>query len=151
MRFEIDSRAPSPPSVQLADQVRFAVAAGRLVVGERLPSVRVLALEVRVNPNTVSRAWRELARDGVVETRRGEGVYVAQGGLELCRALRDERISERLGRAVAEARSAGLAEDEVRELVHDALEAWRQVCPERTTPDKQASVSATEEEEEVSK
>ena len=117
----------------------------------QLEVVRVLALEVRVNPNTVSRAWRELARDGVVETRRGEGGYVAQGGLELCRALRDERISERLGRAVAEARSAGLEEDEVRELVHDALEAWQQVCPERTTPDKQASVSVTEEEEEVSK
>ena len=128
MRFEIDPRAPSPPSEQLADQVRFAVAAGRLVVGERLPSVRVLASEVRVNPNTVSRAWRELARDGVVETRRGEGVYVAAGGLEVCRALRDERIAERLGRAVAEARGAGLGEDEVRELVLGALEAWRQVC-----------------------
>ena len=146
MRFEIDPRAPSPPSVQLADQVRFAVAAGRLVAGERLPSVRVLAVEVRVNPNTVSRAWRELARDGVVETRRGEGVYVAQGGLELCRALRDERISERLGRAVAEARGGGLDEDEVTELVRAALEAWRQVCQGDELSAQRESVSETGEE-----
>ena len=151
MRFEIDPRAPSPPSEQLADQVRFAVAAGRLVVGERLPSVRVLASEVRVNPNTVSRAWRELARDGVVETRRGEGVYVAAGGLELCRALSDERIAERLGRAVAEARGAGLGEDEVRELVLGALEAWRQVYPGDELSPERKPASGTGEEEEVSK
>ena len=79
MHFELDPSAPTPPSEQLADQVRFAVAAGRLDVGDRLPSVRELAAQVRINPNTVSRAWRELEREGTLESRRGAGVYVRAG------------------------------------------------------------------------
>lgn len=124
MHFEVDPRAPRPPSEQLADQVRFAVAAGRLSFGERLPSVRALAAEVRVNPNTVSRAWRELIREGTAESRRGEGVFVAATGGAVCRARAGELVAERLGRAVAEARSAGLDRGEVTGLVRQALDAW---------------------------
>ena len=125
MRFELDPRSPSPPSGQLADQVRFAVAAGRLGVGERLPSVRALAAEVLVNPNTVSRAWRELEREGTLESRRGAGVFVCDGAGETCRTASDRIVAERLGRALSEARAAGLEEEEILELVRTALAAWR--------------------------
>ena len=126
MHFEVDPRSPAPPSEQLADQVRFAVAAERLAAGARLPSVRVLAERVRVNPNTVSRAWRMLELEGVLEARRGEGMFVAAEARVACRAARDRIVAERLSRAVAEARAAGLKEAEVLERTREALARWRE-------------------------
>lgn len=117
MRFSIDARSPSPPSEQLADQVRFAVASGRLAPGDRLPSVRVLAEEIRINPNTVSRAWRDLERDGVLEARRGDGMFVAAGALRECSRAAEARVRERVARAAAEAFDAGVALERVFEIV----------------------------------
>ena len=121
MRFTIDPRSPSPPSEQLADQVRFGVASGRLAPGERLPSVRVLAEEIRLNPNTVSRAWRDLERDGVLESRRGDGMFVAANAAKACRAAAEELVEERLARAVAEAIGAGLGIEAVFAIVRDGF------------------------------
>jgi GntR family transcriptional regulator len=119
VRFQIDPRAPSPPSEQLADQVRFAVASGRLAPGDRLPSVRALAEEIRLNPNTVGRAWRDLEREGVLESRRGDGMFVAAGALKSCRAAADSLVRERLARAVAEALGAGMPVERVFEIVRN--------------------------------
>ncbi|MCC6409133.1 MAG: GntR family transcriptional regulator [Planctomycetes bacterium] len=123
MHFEVDPHAAQSPSEQLADQVRSAVAAGRLALGERLPTVRALAEAVRVNPNTVSRAWRELELEGVLEARRGDGVFVANGALARCRRHRDDVVAERLARAACEARDAGLGVDEVLRIVRGAVAA----------------------------
>jgi GntR family transcriptional regulator len=117
MRIEVDPKAPTPPSEQIADQVRFAVAGGRIAPGERLPSVRGLAAQALVNPNTVARAYRELEREGTVETRRGSGVFIAEGALKLCRIGTRQLLGERLGRAVEEALAAGLTPQEIEELV----------------------------------
>lgn len=125
MRIEIDPRAPTPPSEQIADQVRFAVAAGHLATGDRLPSVRKLAGSATVNPNTVARAYRELEREGTVETRPGSGVYVAPHATELCRDLRDELVAERLGREIRSAVASGLSPDRVRALVERQLDRAR--------------------------
>jgi GntR family transcriptional regulator len=124
VQFEVDARSPVSPGDQLADQVRFAVAAGRLAVGERLPSVRDLARSVRLNPNTVSRAWRELELTGVLESRRGSGMYVAHSALAVARSFRTRALAERLGRAVGDALAAGLDTAEVQELVATACAAW---------------------------
>ena len=117
MRFQIDPRSPSPPSEQLADQVRFAVASARLAPGDRMPSVRALAEEIRINPNTVGRAWRDLEREGVLESRRGDGMFVASGALKGCRAAAESLVKERLARAVAEALGAGMPIERVFEIV----------------------------------
>jgi len=119
VRFQIDSRSPSPPSEQLADQVRFAVASGRLAPGDRLPSVRVLAEEIRINPNTVSRSWRDLERDGVLESRRGDGMFVAAGAQKCCRAAAEALVKERIARAVAQAHGAGMSIERVFEIVRN--------------------------------
>ena len=121
MRFQIDPRAPTPPSEQLADQVRFAVASGRLAPGDRLPSVRVLSEEIRINPNTVGRAWRELEREGVLESRRGDGMFVAPGALKGCRAAAETLVKESLARAVAEALGAGMTIERVFEIVRNGF------------------------------
>ena len=117
MRFQIDPRSPSPPSEQLADQVRFAVASGRLAPGDRMPSVRALAEEIRINPNTVGRSWRDLEREGVLESRRGDGMFIATGALKGCRAAAEALVKERLARAVAEALGAGMPIERVFEIV----------------------------------
>src|SRR5262245_17229050 len=125
MRIEVDPKAPSPPSEQIADQVRYAIAQGRLAPGDRLPSVRGLAETVLVNPNTVAKAYRDLEREGTVETRPGSGVFVASRAGARCAALRDAKIGERVGRAVAEALAAGLTPDEIDEIVARAMRRAR--------------------------
>jgi GntR family transcriptional regulator len=110
------------PSEQLADQVRFAVAAGRLGAGDRLPSVREVAKEARLNPNPVSRAWRELS--GVLKSRRGSGMFVTPEGPSIAATFRTRMVAERLGRAVGDALAAGLEAAEVIELTEDACRAW---------------------------
>ncbi|MCK6447321.1 MAG: GntR family transcriptional regulator [Planctomycetes bacterium] len=126
MHFTVDPHAARAPSEQLADQVRAAVASGRLAVGDRLPSVRALAELVRVNPNTVSRAWRELELEGVLESRRGDGVFVARTARSRCVAHRDDVLAERLVHATREALAAGLGAAEVLTIVRDALAERRE-------------------------
>jgi DNA-binding transcriptional regulator YhcF (GntR family) len=125
MRIEVDPKAPSPPSEQIADQVRYAVASGRLKAGDRLPSVRGLAETALVNPNTVAKAYRDLEREGTVETRPGSGVFVAARAGARCEALRDQKIRERVGRAVAEALAAGLTAAEIEHIVARSLRSAR--------------------------
>src|ERR671939_2241432 len=74
--FNIDARDPTPLYAQLARAIRFAIATGRLSVGDQLPTVRQLAVNLRINANTVAKVYAELERSGVVETRRGVGTFV---------------------------------------------------------------------------
>lgn len=146
MQFEIDPRSPVTPSEQLADQVRFAVAAGRLCAGDRLPSVRDVARGARINPNTVSRAWRELELSGLIEARRGSGMFVKAGGPAVASAFRARAVAERLGRATAEALAAGLAPEDVHELVADACAAWEAALHGQLKDQSAATESAVEGE-----
>lgn len=77
MWYHIDPSSGTPIYRQLADQVRQAVASGVLRTGDRLPSVRELAVELAVNPNTIAKAYQELEREGVIETPRGKGSFIA--------------------------------------------------------------------------
>ncbi len=103
--------------------MRFAVAAGLLAPGEKLPSVRKLAATALVNPNTVARAYRELEREGTVETRPGSGVFIARRAPQKCRRATRRTLEERLGRAVHEALAAGLSPDETLALVTRSLQS----------------------------
>jgi GntR family transcriptional regulator len=74
--FNIDTAHPTPLYHQLERAIKFAIATGKLVVGDQLPTVRQLAVELRINANTVAKVYLELERAGVVETRRGVGTFV---------------------------------------------------------------------------
>jgi GntR family transcriptional regulator len=89
---------------QIADQVRRAVVSGELEIGDSVPSVRVLAKELVVNPNTVAKAYAELIRDGVLETQPGRGAFVAKRRNVYSKAERTRRLDEALSTAI----SAGL-------------------------------------------
>ena len=106
---------------QVVRQVKFAVASGAVRAGEFVPSVRELARELAINPNTVSRAYRQLQDEGVLETVRGTGLAVAKGAAQACRKQRLELIGQRIREALREAKQSQLTNDELRRLVERQL------------------------------
>ena len=76
LSFNIDAAHPTPLYHQLERAIRFAIATGKLVVGDQLPTVRQLAVDLRINANTVAKVYAQLERSGVLETRRGVGTFV---------------------------------------------------------------------------
>jgi GntR family transcriptional regulator len=104
MQLQISPRDGIPIYLQIVNQVKYLVAAERLAPGEALPSVRKLAQQLVINPNTVARAYRELESAGVLTTRRGAGVYVSDGGSPLARREQLKILTERMDVLLAEAR-----------------------------------------------
>lgn len=123
--FTVDPRSGVPLYLQLIEQVKRAVALGTLASGEQLPTVKALALDLTINPNTVARAYRELERDRVIETSPGRGSFVRSGDApaEARRAGTD--VAEGiLGDAVRESRALGLDARAVTALFERALARW---------------------------
>jgi GntR family transcriptional regulator len=113
--ISIDPEQRRPIYVQIMDEVRRARVLGTLRSGDALPSVRQLAAELGVNPNTVKQAYHELEREGVVEMRRGQGTYLADGGpdgRERKRLLKD--VAQR---ALLDAQRHGASPDELLEAI----------------------------------
>jgi GntR family transcriptional regulator len=106
---------------QIVRQIKFAVAGNGLKEGELIPSVRELARELTVNPNTVARAYRHLQDDGVLSAVRGTGLAVAEGAARRCRDERIELIRVRLEQVLDEARQSGIDPKKLRELVERQL------------------------------
>lgn len=106
---------------QITDQVKVAVATGQISRGEKLPSVRAMSEALVINPTTVQRAFLDLERDGVVETRRGQGTFVLADGVALPDDERRRRASEHLGNAVAEGHRLQLKEQELNQLFEEEV------------------------------
>ena len=106
---------------QIVRQVKFAVANGTLPPGEMVPSVRELAREIAVNPNTVVRAYRDLTSEGILEAVRGTGLSVTSGAVTYCKKERLGLLRERLGLVLGEAHGSQLEMAEIRGLVEEEL------------------------------
>ena len=111
--IEVNPRSGVPIYVQIVDQVRHALEVGGLRPGERLPTVRQLASELTIAPNTIVKAYNELQRMGLVESRPGVGTVVAEGIEEIDRERRVRAIFERLRVLVRDAAALGISEDEL--------------------------------------
>jgi GntR family transcriptional regulator len=107
MEIRVDPGDRTPPSRQIVERVLDRIAAGLLVPGDRLPSVRGLAAEALVNPNTVGKAYRDLEALGAVEGRSGAGVFVTPLGPEIARDERRGHTLDRLREAIEAAVAAG--------------------------------------------
>lgn len=103
MQLHISPSDGLPIYQQIVNQIKYLTAAGRVQVGEQLPPVRKLAEQLIVNPNTVARAYRELEVEGVVVSRRGAGVFVADGVSPLAKREQNKILNERIDRLLAEA------------------------------------------------
>jgi GntR family transcriptional regulator len=125
MEFQCDPTSRVPIYRQLMEQVRHAVARGRLRPGTRLPSVRQLSRELVVNPNTVARTYTELEREGVLNTRQGLGVFVAEPQDDLSAGARRERFTEALDRFLTESVHLGYGAEEVLAAVAKRIKAFQ--------------------------
>ena len=123
MFLQIDFQNGLPIYEQVVRQVKFAIAGQDFKEGELVPSVREIARELAINPNTVARAFRQLQTDGVLEPVRGTGLAVAAGAAERCRKERVELIRARLTQVLSEAMQSRLDPDDLRTLVERELSA----------------------------
>ena len=121
MFLSINPSGGLPIYEQVVRQVKFAVAAGVIKPGELVPSVREVARGLAINPNTVSRAYRQLQTDAVLEPVRGTGLQVASRAVELCLRARLDLIRQRLREVLTEARQSRLGDGEIRALVESEL------------------------------
>lgn len=119
MHIHIQVQDGVPIYLQVMQQIKYLVASGRLEPGEELPSIRALAEQLLVNPNTIARAYRELEFAGVVEKRRTAGTYVAESGSPLARKERLKLLKERIDQLLVEAFQMGFELDEVLRLVQE--------------------------------
>ena len=124
-RFNINTNDPTPIYAQLERAIRFAIATDRLRVGEQLPTVRQLAVDLKINANTVAKVYTELEHAGILETRRGVGTFVsARQPVSVMRAMRGDRDRELRAfgdRILSEAYSLGFSLDEVIEQLESSL------------------------------
>jgi GntR family transcriptional regulator len=117
MHIRISPDDGVPIYLQIVTQVKYLVAAGRLLPGAELPPIRNLAEQLRINPNTVARAYRELEVAGVVVKRGTTGTYVSDAGSPLARRERVRILSERIDALLAEARQLGFDTEELFHLI----------------------------------
>lgn len=124
MWFHVDPSSGVPIYLQIVNQVKRATASGLFKEGDQMPSVRELAMELTVNPNTIAKAYQELERDGIIKTVRGIGTFVAASEVKI---LPEERVKTLLGaidRVLIEAHHLGFSGDEVKKLFEDRIKEW---------------------------
>jgi len=108
-----------PIYLQIANQIKYLVAAGRIAAGEEIPPIRVLAHELLVNPNTVARAYLELEHAGVVVKRHGSGTYISDNGSPLARKERLKILSQRVDALLADAAHLQIVPEDLIQLIKD--------------------------------
>lgn len=121
MPIQINPGSHTPIYRQIVEGLREAIAAGVYRHGEMLPSQRDLALQVRVNPNTVQRAYEALEREGLIHARRGLGMFVTNRAVRTAKAAAEEQVKAVLGEAITRALAAGMTPQKLRERFEDLL------------------------------
>jgi GntR family transcriptional regulator len=124
MRLELNYKSGKPVYLQLVDQVKAAVASGRARAGDPLPSIRPLAEELRVNRNTIAKAYAELERQGVIETLAGKGCFVTDQASPLRKEARLRLLTDNIDEAVVQAHHFQIDRDEFLRLAEDRFESF---------------------------
>src|SRR5712671_5277491 len=125
LKFAISTGSTTPIYRQITEQVRLAVATGKLDVDDQLPSVRALAEELVVNPNTVARSYADLAREGIIESRAGRGVFVIRKRKVFTREEAWRRLEPLIDTLISEALAIDFTAVEVRDAVERKLRKWK--------------------------
>jgi GntR family transcriptional regulator len=112
-RFLLDLHSGMPVYRQIMDQVRGGIASGALTAGDQLPTVRQLAVDLEINPNTVVRAYRELEFSGLLETHQGTGTFISAQKMKRADAERERQLSQIVADCVARAGAAGFTVEEL--------------------------------------
>ena len=112
-RLMLDLHSGTPVYRQIMDQVRGGIASGALAAGDQLPTVRQLAVDLEINPNTVVRAYRELELGGLLETHQGTGTFISAQKMKRRDEQRERQLVQIVGDCVARAGAAGFTVDEL--------------------------------------
>ena len=124
MIFQLDFKSGTPVYLQLVDQIRHAAASGGLRAGEPLPSIRPLAEELRVNRNTVAKAYAELENQGIIETVPGKGCFLKAVNSPLTKSARFDLVVQEIDRAIVAAHHLQINEADLLALLKKRLEAF---------------------------
>lgn len=125
MRFQLNFKSGTPVYLQVVNQVKAAAASGAVRPGEALPSIRPLAEELRVNRNTVAKAYAELESQGVIETLAGKGCFVRANNSPLRKAVRLDLVTERLDDAVVQAHHLQVGRADFLRLAEDRFDQFQ--------------------------
>jgi len=123
LKFHLDTKSGVPFYRQIIEQVKFGIARGGLVPGQQLPTMRRLAVDLSVNPNTVIRAYRELELEGLLDTQQGSGTFVSRKRPEIDSLERQRMLDQILTDLLARASSYGFSLEEVLEGLRRRKEA----------------------------
>ncbi len=126
MIFQVDFQAGKPVYLQLADQVRYAAASGRLRPGDPLPSLRPLAEELRINRNTIAKAYAELESQGIIETVPGKGYFLKQNHSPFTERVRQQMLVTEIDQAVVMAHHLQVGRDKFLGLVNERLDYFEE-------------------------
>jgi GntR family transcriptional regulator len=125
MIAQIDFQSGVPVYLQIVQQVKAAAATGLIRPGDPLPSVRAMAEDLRINRNTVARAYAELESESVIETRQGSGCFLKDGGASpLRKSVRSGRLAEALDAVIIQAHHLQIPDPELQSLLIERLEAF---------------------------
>jgi GntR family transcriptional regulator len=122
MIFQIDFQAGKPVYLQLADQIRNAAASGRLSPGDPLPALRPLAEELRINRNTIAKAYSELEAQGIIETIPGKGFFLKQNRSPFTQRVRQQMLLTEIDEAVVMAHHLQISREKFMGLVNERLD-----------------------------
>jgi GntR family transcriptional regulator len=125
MLFQLNFKSGKPVYLQVVDQVKAAAASGALQPGESLPSIRPLAEQLRINRNTVSKAYAELESQGIIETIAGKGCFLAANSSPFKKRVRDQMLAEDVDAAIIQAHHLQVGDEEFLALVKERLEEFR--------------------------
>ena len=125
MIFQVDFQAGKPVYLQLADQVRYAAASGRLQPGEPLPSLRPLAEELRINRNTIAKAYAELEGQGLIETIQGKGYFLKKSNSPFSKETREKLLLTEIDEAVVTAHHLQVPADRFLGLVKERVDYFQ--------------------------
>jgi GntR family transcriptional regulator len=124
MQLRIDNASDRPVYQQIIDQVKRDIALGRLAKEDKLPTVRELARQIAINPNTIGKAYRQLEQEGIIVTKPGAGAFVASLDSNLNRSVRKKLLSEELERIAVDAFHMQIDGQTLLELFNNAIEKF---------------------------
>ena len=136
MLLQIDFKSGKPVYLQLVDQIRYAAASGGLRTGEPLPSIRPLAEELRVNRNTVAKAYAELESQGVIETVPGKGCFLKESNSPFTKTARQKILTKEIDEAVVAAHHLQVDRDAFLALVKERLDSFERKVDARKSENK---------------
>ena len=126
--FRLDSHSGVPVYRQIIDQVQAAIATGVLAIGDQLPTVRQVAVDLVINPNTVARAYREMEIRGTLDTQQGSGTFIADKKIDYAKGERERQLGQLVGEFVSRAGAAGFT---VGHLINVLRELSSEIQPKR--------------------